>query len=221
MNETPSVSEILRFHLQHTNRPHADIAHAAKISPNTLKNWLTGKTQYPRDLEGLIRLADQLSMDASDTQELLNAGSRRPRVLEELYEEVDEEFTLPALQRILNRATVRRQSFGEERPLIVPPISPYFVERPALQQRIERYLFQRGQKRVCLVGMGGVGKSMLAIHLAHQLQDRFDDGVLWVSLENSETTDVLNFFARAYGESVVEFGDISTKSAAVRGLLGG
>lgn len=217
MNAT--ISEILRFHLQFTNRFHSDIADAAHIPPDTFKNWLTDKTRYPQDWQGLIRLADQLGLGPSETQELLDVGSRKSRRLDDVYDTVETRHTLPALQRILNRAATDKRSVIGQQPFLVPPALPYFVTRPELQQRIERFLFRDGQKHICLVGMGGVGKSMLAIQLAHELRDRFVDGILWAQLDKSDITYVLNHFAHAYGEDLTNFGDVPTKAAALRGIL--
>jgi DNA-binding SARP family transcriptional activator len=54
-----------------------------------------------------------------------------------------------------------------------------------------------------LVGMGGIGKTALAVHVAHQLRDRFPDGQLFASLQGASSplrpAEVLARFLRALG----------------------
>jgi DNA-binding SARP family transcriptional activator/predicted negative regulator of RcsB-dependent stress response len=70
-----------------------------------------------------------------------------------------------------------------------------------------------------LIGMGGVGKSTLAIHLAHALRAHFPDGVLWAHVANSDPLDVLNNWARALGYDFSGLHDVENRAAALRGVL--
>jgi len=59
--------------------------------------------------------------------------------------------------------------------------NPTFQERPGEFEKLEGLLFGQQQAgRVGLVGMGGVGKSSLAVELAMRHQDRFTDGIFWM-----------------------------------------
>ncbi|MEV4746656.1 tetratricopeptide repeat protein [Streptosporangium sp. NPDC049248] len=76
-------------------------------------------------------------------------------------------------------------------------------------------------------GMGGVGKTTLAIRLAHRLRDLFPDGQLYVNLRGAEAesldpSDVLAGFLRAFGVQGPAIPPGTAERAAFyRGLLDG
>lgn len=86
----------------------------------------------------------------------------------------------------------------------------------------------RTQKAIAAItGMAGVGKSVLAIHAAHQLMPSFPDAQLYVNLCGSdsqplEPTEVLVGFLRALGvndQSIPE--DLTERAKLYRSLLSG
>jgi serine/threonine protein kinase len=103
-----------------------------------------------------------------------------------------------------------------------PPDVAYFVGREQILAHYGQLLTVMGkQNRLCLTGMGGVGKTTLAIRLAHQLRDYFSDGVLWADLAHSEPLAVLDSWARAYDLDFSGLSDLSSRAAALRGKLAG
>lgn len=93
-------------------------------------------------------------------------------------------------------------------PAELPPALPDFTGR---EQEIIRLRTQlAGRQRAgtpavgVVVGMPGVGKTSLALHVAHQLVDDYSDGQLWVDLRGTSTTpldpaDALADLLRAMG----------------------
>jgi DNA-binding SARP family transcriptional activator/Tfp pilus assembly protein PilF len=80
-------------------------------------------------------------------------------------------------------------------------------------------------KVLAIAGPGGVGKSALAIHLAHQLAPQFPDGQLYVDLQGAaaglrplEPRDVLGRFLRALGSQESDLPTVAEASAAFRAL---
>jgi tetratricopeptide (TPR) repeat protein len=72
---------------------------------------------------------------------------------------------------------------------------------------------------VCISGMGGTGKSALAVQFAHEEGHRFEDGVLWADLRRQDIGAILESFARAYGEDLSTVPDRLSKAEALRSIL--
>ncbi len=72
---------------------------------------------------------------------------------------------------------------------------------------------------LCLVGMGGIGKTSLAIHAAYRLREQFPDGVLWGNLRESEPLAILASWERAYGCDFSGLPDLNARAASFRSLM--
>lgn len=105
-------------------------------------------------------------------------------------------------------------------PFQAPASIPHFVGRVEELQELAQRL-QQPASRVALVGMGGVGKTSLAIEAAHRLRPHFPDGVLWADAAASDPLDILQSWAAAFGCDYSGLRDVASRSAAVRSLLAG
>jgi WD40 repeat protein len=65
--------------------------------------------------------------------------------------------------------------------------SPLFQPRPGEFEKLETILFSRDNQQpihlglVGVLGMGGVGKTQLAVELAYRYKDHFPDGIFWMT----------------------------------------
>ncbi len=125
--------------------------------------------------------------------------------IEAVVEKEQDEILLPATQQI---------------PFQAPRPSPHFVGRYLLLDQIRQDLTNTaGAGLVALVGMGGVGKTTLAVQATHDLRAHFSDGVLWANLASSDPGDILESWAQAYGYNLSGLNDLESRAAAWRGLL--
>src|SRR5437868_3043250 len=113
----------------------------------------------------------------------------------------------------------------------LPPDVPGFTGREAELSRLRAVVAEGGAGTVvisAIAGTAGVGKTALAVHLAHKLAPDFPDLQLYVNLHGYEPvqrlapTQVLDRFLRALGVPVDALpSHLDDQAACYRGLLSG
>ncbi|NJP99896.1 AfsR/SARP family transcriptional regulator [Streptomyces zingiberis] len=116
------------------------------------------------------------------------------------------------------------------RPAQLPATVPDFTGRTAFVGELSEQL-ATAEGRIMAVsavaGIGGVGKTTLAVHVAHAARDHFPDGQLYVDLQGAgprpaEPQAVLGSFLRALGRADAAIPDsLDERSALYRSVLDG
>ncbi|MEM8504941.1 MAG: NB-ARC domain-containing protein [Cyanobacteria bacterium P01_D01_bin.1] len=113
-------------------------------------------------------------------------------------------------------------------PLQMPPLPRHFVERSDHQDPVKECLLREDGKGTgtlvvsAIYGLGGVGKSVLASKLAHDIdvQTRFSDGILWVTLgQNPDLLPLLSGWIQALGDYDYQPTAIQSASNHLRTLM--
>jgi tetratricopeptide (TPR) repeat protein/transcriptional regulator with XRE-family HTH domain len=171
--------------------PQEELAALSGLSVRTISCIETGRTMRPYR-KSVLLLADALALADADRVALLDAirhGS-------EGYDHAD-------------HATVTAESTPEvkgiapvvERPAQLPPDVREFTGRADQIAWLRHLLTDRepaGPVPIATItGVGGLGKSALAIHVAHQLRDEFPDGQLFIELQGSHDRPVTSWDALA------------------------
>ncbi|WP_309234902.1 BTAD domain-containing putative transcriptional regulator [Nocardia sp. XZ_19_385] len=134
---------------------------------------------------------------------------------------------LPAPVSAATKAPMVRGPRISRTPAQLPSDIPDFTGRAETVRQIGAWLTRADAKAVpvCAIGgMAGIGKSALAVHVAHAVRDRFPDGQLHVDMsgfaEPVPPIDLLGDFLRALGVPEGEIaGTLAERSAQFRSCL--
>ena len=207
MNDT--LMDVLGRFVQRQQRSARQVAMLSDVSSRTVMNWLSGRVHRPHHWQQLLRVAVVLGLNEVEATELLLSAGY-PSIAE-----LRREVTAVSDHQLL---TAWPDNSGA--PFQAVADLPYFVGREGPLAELETLL--RNGRYVTLYGlqgMGGVGKTALAAHLAYRLRPFFSDGVLWARLDTSDTMAILASFAAAYGQDVSAHHDVEARASAVRHIL--
>jgi hypothetical protein len=112
-------------------------------------------------------------------------------------------------------------------PFQAPPLPPHFVARPEVTRELKAKLLEERATPGTLVvsavhGLGGIGKSTLAAHLARdpEVLARFPDGVLWATLgQHPDLLSLLSGWVQALGDYELKPLGVETASKHLATLL--
>ena len=205
-------ADLLGQYLHRADCSAGRLSRLSDIPLRTLENWLNGRVRKPRRWQGIAQAAASLHLSAADTDRLLqSAGHPTLNTLRDTA-------VSPQDQSLLQLWPPTQQN--NPPPFQAIADLSYFVGREAEIAAMQQAILQH--KRVVihnLQGMGGIGKTSLAAHLAYQLRPHFPDGVLWAQVDAGSSMAILTSFAAAYGQDVSQHTDLENRARAVRAIL--
>jgi transcriptional regulator with XRE-family HTH domain len=214
MMENPfQFADILEAFTHRAGYNTSQLARLSGLPQKTVENWIKGRVHRPREQTDLLKLAKVLRLNAAEAAQLF-AAAQYP-MMELLARPAavgpEDDALIASWQQELVQSPTPFQSTA---------VLPYFVGRQKELTFIKQALTADSCTRMCsLHGMGGVGKTALASRVAHELRHYFPDGVLWASVDRSDTASILKTFARACGLTYDATLDLDSFGRMVRELL--
>ncbi len=210
---TIEFSDVLGKFVQRSLYSRGQLSELSGVPKSTIGNWLSGRISKPHQWQPILKIAAAMHLSATETDQLLNSAAHQPLAqLQRTAATADLPLFTPwETPTPTNTTAAPFQALAD---------LPTFVGRVAEQEALRQALLQPHRILLTsLFGMGGVGKTTLATHLAYELRDHFPDGVLWARLDTSDTMSLLTMLAGAYGVDVTRYQTIDSRSAIVRSLL--
>ncbi len=218
MSDSFAFADVLEKYVIRSGYTTGQLAKLSGVPKPTIVNWLQGRVRRPRGLPDLLRLTAVLHLSEPEASELLNSA-KQPTINElraTLHQKDD-----PELGNLLSYWALPAEMPNKDiAPFQVMGDLPHFVGREAEILAVRAAIEEESATTVYSIhGMGGVGKTALAVHLAYLLRPYFPDGVLWARVDNSDTLSILGTFATALGHDVSQYGDVASRSRLLRELL--
>ena len=169
--------------LQETDTSVRRLARLSGVSRRTLENWLYGQTIQPRSVEPVLRVASALNLPAAETDRLLQAAGQPPLASLLAGDVAVESGLLKDWRLAPNRLLGQRNTAVLEGGLLPGPATPFFG-RAGSREDLTALLRRPDTRLVTVTGLGGSGKTRLALEAARDLVTWFDHGVYFVPLDN-------------------------------------
>lgn len=141
--------------------------------------------------------------------EELNVGPEEETV--ELYEQIKRGKVEP------DQTSLQTVSFIAP-PFQAPKLTGNFVGREVERAWLQRQLLS-SNRFVAIVGMGGLGKTTLAVAACHDIHNELKHGVLWANVATADPAAILEDWAQAFGYDFSRLSDIESRAAAFRGVV--
>src|SRR6185295_11497684 len=153
-----TFAELLRSYRERASLDRADLATALGVHRNTIGLWERGEYR-PRYRELVLRLAEELALSSAETDQLLRTAD------------------FPPANGTPDPLSARHQ--------LRPPIADFVGRASATEHLVATLrtaLAQGGALIGGVQGMGGIGKTELAVLVANQLIDSFPDAQIMLNL---------------------------------------
>ena len=166
------------------------LAHLSGVSRRTLENWTDGTVRRPRHWEPVLQVARALHLPAADTDRLLRAAGLPVLASLQSAHLVGPQTDLLASWNLpLGMILRQHPATTPHRGNLPAAATPFFGREQSFQTLLD--LLHRPEIRlVTVVGLGGVGKTRLALEAARASVGQFDHGVYFIPLDAVHSADM-------------------------------
>ncbi|MEM7033346.1 MAG: tetratricopeptide repeat protein, partial [Chloroflexota bacterium] len=204
------------------------LARLSDVPKRTIANWLEGRVRRPRVCYDLLKIARVLRLEIDEVSSLIEAAGHPP--LSELVHLANRDED-DKLQEVLSywleplppkEPHPLAEPTANLIPATIPSVTPFFTGRHQdLNTLMKAILDGQSTNIMALQGMGGIGKTTLALQLAHELEDYFTGGIFWGNLPafDGNIRPILRFWAQLCAYDLTDEVGVSSLVHIVRGLL--
>lgn len=213
-----TLSEVLGPAMRRVGVGAQTLSKLTGVPRTAIDNWRDGVVRRPRDWRPLLRIARVLSLSHEETDELLVAAGHPPigTLAQKLPgDHPDREQLEPWLARL-----------QAPRHRLRAPAADFVGRRDALDTLLAALRTGIDGAVAGVRGMGGIGKTELAVLAASGLRDVFPDAHLLVSLQGASPTPLpanqaLRQVIHAFAPDVTLPDDLEALQQRYRAVLGG
>lgn len=178
-------AELLQRWRQQVDLTQEKLAERSGVSERTIRNIEGGRTT-PRPAT-MLTLANALPLTPADRTRFEALIGRRPS---------DELGAVPSTGSDKPRDGLLHPEYQPlstaTRPRQLPANIRGFTGRVAEMERLTSFVADHGSRIVVIEGTAGVGKTALAVRFAHEVEERFPDGVVFINLRGFGPSDVVD-----------------------------
>ena len=181
--ERGAFAEELERLLAQTDTSVRRLERLSGISRRTLENWLYGQSQRPRQVDSILKIASALHLSAPDTNKLLVAAEY-PDLVELMNQTGQVSARLLAdWQLAPNQLLGKKNAALPTQDNLPAEVTP-FIGRDDASAGLATLIHRPDIRLITVSGLGGVGKTRLAVETARSLVNSFDHGVYFIPLDN-------------------------------------
>ncbi len=200
----PRLSELVIKYKARANLSYAQIGKKANMPHRTIQSWAMEYSKHPRRWQDLVQFANAVDLNDFEVNELLQTAGH------------------PTVETLRHRGDDLRllEKWEQEKSVFQIPRMPTAIYRGRKieQEKIETRLFE-GEKMCVIQGMGGIGKTTLAVQMAQRLLHRFPDGILWADLRNVGIIEILENWSHALRVELPPSEGVDARVAIMWGIL--
>ncbi len=186
MSERFLFADLLSAHTQRRDLSLAQVARRADLPRRTLANWVEGRVQRPRQWQQVMAVATALQLDADQMLALL-AAAGHAFTWQELRARVEATGDKTLIEIVQQSS---REGEAGRNPQPLPADLTPFVGRAHERCQVAEIVAEQHCRLLTLLGLGGSGKTRLALQLARELQPGYEHGAAFLLLPPPTQADV-------------------------------
>lgn len=196
-----------------------ELAERIGYSRNRVVDWENGNYKNPPKRGVVLKIAETLKLGGYDQNELLRAAGYEPILLDDDFQE--ELLTPAGLSKAVERGVGKafdRQESAPPQPIptrIPAPRAEQFVGRKKEKAWLRQRLLAGEKAAVAGVrGIGGIGKTELAIAVVQELGEHFPGEIIWLDCGPNDGFVIQERLAQAVGAQLTT-NDLDSRADAL------